>query len=72
MRILIYDIGDGNSCTDEELGMQRESGYTWLYEIKDKELFFLSVIKYGIKFKKEEDIDLRDLIPPKNLRKVYY
>lgn len=54
MRILIYNWKDAVSCTLKELGLKRVFGYFSGYDVVDEKLFFLSVLKYGIEFKKDK------------------
>jgi hypothetical protein len=52
MRIRIYDIGKYIHLKPEDLGLVRcRMSLPSTFDVTDKELFFLSVIKYGIKFK---------------------
>jgi hypothetical protein len=50
MKILLHDLNDVSHLTDAELGIENNKGYVWQYDVIDKPLFFMSVIKYGIQF----------------------
>lgn len=54
MRIIIYNWKDSVSYTPKELGLKKVNTYYFKgYDVINKKLFFLSVIKYGIVFREE-------------------